>query len=525
MNRPLLHALAAIALLLCTSPALGQADACPSDLDGDGIVAGADLALVLGSWGPCKNCDGDVNGDHLVDGVDLAFVLTRWGGTCAPTTTSLSAAAGPLAGGVPVTVQGDHLLNPTGVTFGGSPASVVASTRTSVTVIAPARPEGAATVVINTQGGAVSAGSFAYYGAPTITAVTPNVGYAGGGQTVMVTGSGFYEAPSVRFGTSIAPSVALVSTTQMAVVVPPGAAGSSVSLSVSTPSGSGILPAAFSYTVVVPPWATILEAAPDPTIVTSESLRNAIILTGLAWRVRDASTQIEMVLIPPGTYAMGCSASNANGCLNDEYPVHQVNLTNPFYLGRYEVTQAQWAERIAVNPSYFQASNGFANSANRPVDRVTLSNCSGFLTATGMRLPTEAEWEFACRAGTTTAFHGSPGSPSGTNDDGVVGSIAWFVSNSGGQTRTVGGKAANGFGLHDMAGNVAEWVFGAYIGYTAEVQTNPVFPPPGSCCYAVLRGGSWNHSELSLRSSARMYGYGGGGYHSSLAGFRVARNP
>ena len=517
-------------LLLCTSPALGQADACPSDLDGDGIVAGADLALVLGSWGPCKTCDGDVNGDHLVDGVDLAFVLTRWGGTCAPTATSMSAAAGPLAGGIPVTIQGDHLLNPTGVTFGGSPASVVASTRTSVTVVAPTRPEGAATVLVTTQGGAVSAGSFSYYGVPTITAVTPNVGYAGGGGTVTVTGSGFYGSPSVRFGKSPAGSVTILSPTQLSAVTPPGEAGTSASLTVSTPSGVTTLPGAFNYVAfTVPTWATLVEATPDPAVMWDPTLRNAITATGFAWRVRDNGTGIEMVLIPPGTFNMGCSASSTSSCDSDENPVHSINLPNAFYLGRFEVTQAQWAANMGSNPSHFQPPNTAAADMNRPVERVSWNMIQGFLAATGLRLPTEAEWEFAYRAGTTTAFHGLTGYLNGTDDDTLVGNIAWFSGNNGAPststygTKAVGQKASNGFGLHDMAGNVYEWVNDWYSStyYAASPSTNPTGPAAGTA--RVWRGGSWDDDTRRVRSAWR--NGGGADGTSSGVGFRVARNP
>ena len=154
MNRPLLHALAAIALLLCTSPALGQADACPSDLDGDGIVAGADLALVLGSWGPCKTCDGDVNGDHLVDGVDLAFVLTRWGGTCAPTLDSISPNQVYTFGGPFVVLRGSRLLGATGVTFNGSRASSLSVIDSqTLRVLPPPGKSGAITVRVSTPAG------------------------------------------------------------------------------------------------------------------------------------------------------------------------------------------------------------------------------------------------------------------------------------------------------------------------------------------------------------------------------------
>ena len=107
----------------------------------------------------------------------------------------------------------------------------------------------------------------------------------------------------------------------------------------------------------VPAWATLLEAAPHPNVVTSASLRQAITATGLAWRVRDTATQIEFALIPPGTFNMGCSASQQSGCYSEENPVHQVTLTSAFYLGRHEVTQAQWRARMGSNPSGFQSAS------------------------------------------------------------------------------------------------------------------------------------------------------------------------
>ena len=95
--------------------------------------------------------------------------------------------------------------------------------------------------------------------------------------------------------------------------------------------------------IYVPQWATLVEALPDPAVVTDPMLRAAIEATGLAWRVRDTATQVEMLLVPPGTFQMGCiMASNLWRCWPWEQPVHQVTLTNAFYLGRYEVTQSQW---------------------------------------------------------------------------------------------------------------------------------------------------------------------------------------
>ncbi len=277
----------------------------------------------------------------------------------------------------------------------------------------------------------------------------------------------------------------------------------------------------------VPGWATLIEAEPDPAIVTSASLRAAITATGLPWRVRDNLTNIEMVLIPPGTFNMGCSASNQYGCFPAEIPVHAVTLTCPFYMGRYEVTQAQWTAVMGWNPSYFQTASAevpASEVANRPVEQVSWNTIQGFLSATGMRLPTEAEWEYAYRAGTTTAFHGWAGQPAGTNDDNLVGNIAWYAGNSGLLTRPVGGKAANGFGLHDIAGNVTEWVNDWYSGsyYASSPSTNP--PGPATGTSRAIRGGSWGGPSRRVRSSDRGEGVPPG-YPYANVGFRVARAP
>jgi len=276
--------------------------------------------------------------------------------------------------------------------------------------------------------------------------------------------------------------------------------------------------------IVVPPWATLVEASPDPSVVTDANLRAAITATGFAWRVRDTATQIEFVLIPSGTFNMGCSVSQSSGCASDENPVHQVTLTNAFYLGRYEVTQAQWTARMGSNPSGFQSASTqvpLAQVPQRPVEKVSWNTVQGFLSQTGMRLPTEAEWEYAYRAGTTTAFHGYTGQLSGTNNDNLLGNIAWFSMNSNSQTRPVGGKLGNGFGLHDMSGNVWEWVNDWYGSYSADAQTNPQGPASGS--YRVLRGGNWSDSSFYCRASDRSSLYPVNAFF--FIGFRVARDP
>jgi len=285
----------------------------------------------------------------------------------------------------------------------------------------------------------------------------------------------------------------------------------------------------------VPGWATLIESEPDPAVVTNSALRNAMRATGLAWRVRDNATQIEMMLVPPGTFSMGCSPASGYGCLANELPVHSVTLTCPFYIGRYEVTQTQWTAQMGSNPSFFVAANGYPGSGDRPVERVSWNQIQVFLTATGLRLPTEAEWEYAYRAGTTTAFHSMPGFTNGTNSEAQLGNIAWYYDNTCGAgaqcclapcgTRPVGELAPNALGLHDMSGNVWEWVNDWYSAsyYSVSPSKNPAGPATGT--YRVLRGGSWNYSSsFQLRSSYRNY-YSVPELSYFGYGFRVVREP
>jgi formylglycine-generating enzyme required for sulfatase activity len=186
-----------------------------------------------------------------------------------------------------------------------------------------------------------------------------------------------------------------------------------------------------------------------------------------------------------------------------------VTLTNAFYLGRFEVTQQQWFATMGSNPSNFQ---GYSDSPSRPVDRVSWNAIQGYLSATGFRLPTEAEWEYACRAGTQTPWY------DGSTDESTVGALAWIRSNSDIQTHAVGGKQANAFGFHDMLGNVWEWVNDWYGGYSSDAQSNPTGPV--SATYRVIRGGSWADYPDEVRSSHRGYGP----FCMLYFGFRVARN-
>ncbi len=161
------------------------------------------------------------------------------------------------------------------------------------------------------------------------------------------------------------------------------------------------------------------------------------------------SLGMEFVLLPAGTLQMGSSASEG---YHDEQPVHTVHLTRPFYLGKYEVTQGQWQAVMGSNPSLF------TGDPNRPVENVSWNDVQEFIRrlnaqegATLYRLPTEAEWEYAARAGTTTRW-------SFGDDASQLARYSWYSENAGGQTHPVGQLLPNPWGLYDMYGNVWEWV-------------------------------------------------------------------
>jgi len=226
---------------------------------------------------------------------------------------------------------------------------------------------------------------------------------------------------------------------------------------------------------------------------------------------------LAMKPIPAGTFQMG-EAGIAT-------PVHQVTLSQNFYMGTYEVTQAQWVAAMGSNPS------SFTGDTTRPVEKVSYDDITPFLAwletnkATicpnapagyVFRLPTEAEWEYACRAGTTTTYHWGDDA-SGT----LIGSFAWYSNNSGSTTHPVGTKAPNAWGLCDMAGNVWEWCQDWGAGYTADAQTDPVGPGSGST--RLLRGGLWFGDDSYCRSAYRHYYVPG--YRSGNLGFRVVLAP
>jgi formylglycine-generating enzyme required for sulfatase activity len=254
------------------------------------------------------------------------------------------------------------------------------------------------------------------------------------------------------------------------------------------------------------PWYTVLEQAPNPAVVTDAALRLKIVDSGFPWRIQDIGTGIEMLLVPPGTFLMGANPGDNEGWPN-ESPAHQVTITQPFYLGKTEVTQAQWQAKMGNNPSFYR---DYTESAVRPVDTVSWNDVAGFNAATGFRLPTEAEWEFACRAGTTTARY----------SDGDIGWWGDIYNQYYGGNRPVGGKIPNGYGFYDMLGNVSEWVQDWYGNYSLNSVKDPYGPSSGT--ERLLRGGSLYNWPIECRSACRSQ-HNPSGAKGRESGFRVAR--
>ncbi len=216
----------------------------------------------------------------------------------------------------------------------------------------------------------------------------------------------------------------------------------------------------------------------------------------------------EFVFVKGGCYRMGDTFGDGRP---DERPVHEV-CVNDFYLGKYEVTQGQWQGVMGYNPAYHK------NGDEYPVEQVSWNDVQGFIlklndkTGQFYRLPTEAEWEYAARSG------GKPEKYSGGGD---VDAVAWYQSTSGGKTRHVGTKAPNGLGIHDMSGNVWEWVQDWYGSgyYSGSPRNNPKGPSSGT--HRVARGGGWSAEVESCSSTDREYLIPAGGNNSM--GFRIVR--
>jgi formylglycine-generating enzyme required for sulfatase activity len=205
------------------------------------------------------------------------------------------------------------------------------------------------------------------------------------------------------------------------------------------------------------------------------------------------SVGMEFILVPPGKFEMGSPNREWNRDKDERH--HKVMISKPFYIQSTEVTQAQWRAVMGDNPSYF-------DSCDRcPVERVSWDDCQEFILRLNQmertikyRLPTEAEWEYACRAGSVTRF-------SFGDDDSRLSEYGWNINNSGGQTHPVGRKEPNAWGLYDMHGNVWEWCQDWYRKYRPFRATDPQGPSQGS--NRVYRGGGWNDPSWDCRSAER----------------------
>ena len=220
---------------------------------------------------------------------------------------------------------------------------------------------------------------------------------------------------------------------------------------------------------------------------------------------------MEFVLIPAGSFMMGSPASEEER--DSDETQRKVTISKPFYLQTTEVTQSQWQAVMGSNPSHFKGGNN-------PVERVSWNDAQEFIKRLNWkegtnkyRLPTEAQWEYACRAGSDAAY-------SFGDDKGRLGDYAWYWGNSGGKTHAAGGKRPNRFGLYDMHGNVWEWCTDRYGDYASGSVTDPEGAPGGSV--RVDRGGSWGSNPDHLRSANRDWDFPDN--RDGNIGFRVARD-
>jgi formylglycine-generating enzyme required for sulfatase activity len=239
------------------------------------------------------------------------------------------------------------------------------------------------------------------------------------------------------------------------------------------------------------------------------------VVPGLGWATefRDCDTCPVMVTVPAGSFLMGSDPNWENGS-NHEHPRHRVTIGAAFAIGKFDVTQAEYFAVMGANPSDFKGMT-------RPVEEVNWEEAREFVkrlsarTGKPYRLPTEAEWEYAARAGTETPW-------SFGDDESKLPLYAWFSGNSGSQTHPVGQLRPNGFGLYDMHGNVWQWVEDCWHDTYQGAPVNGSAWTASGCDRRVLRGGSWNYIPIGVRSANRdwlapVY------RDRNIYGFRVAR--
>lgn len=257
------------------------------------------------------------------------------------------------------------------------------------------------------------------------------------------------------------------------------------------------------------------------TIVVQPSVAVATAsLPNIARKIGVCISDAPFVYIPPGTFIMG-SPEHEQGREIDERQ-HKVTLTKGYFIQTTPVTQEQWQEVMGRNPSYFlHEGEGY------PVESVSLNDCLEFIWRVNnkrnypYRLPTEAEWEYACRAGTTTSFFNGEIAKNLLLLDPYLDAIGWYCGNSGNSTHPVAEKQQNGWGLFDMHGNVCEWCRDQYEEYPVMPQIDPKRLTFGRGC--VARGGSWQGESRNCRAASR-FCYPPD-FRSNFVGFRMVREP
>jgi formylglycine-generating enzyme required for sulfatase activity len=239
--------------------------------------------------------------------------------------------------------------------------------------------------------------------------------------------------------------------------------------------------------------ATLCEIAPRPP-KPAERPRPGVAAPAAGTGRENPKDGLRYMWIPPGTFMMGCSPGDGE-CGGNETPAHQVTITKGFWMGQTEVTVAAYRRFVGSTGAQMPPAPDFNvgwNSKDMPITNVSWDDATAFCGWAGGRLPTEAEWEYAARAGSTEAQYGP------------VDEVAWYSNNSGGKTHEVGQKRANGFGLYDMLGNVWEWVNDWYD--PNYYQNSPAQDPSGPARGQgrVLRGGSWYNDPRVVRVSIRV---------------------
>jgi formylglycine-generating enzyme required for sulfatase activity len=278
--------------------------------------------------------------------------------------------------------------------------------------------------------------------------------------------------------------------------------GQVVAYNYSAQAGYGGLQVRLDNNLVAASGTVTMDA--DHTLSVSADAVNNTKLTYSNGVLTANGIRYELLLIPSGRFQMGSDSPEA---FPDEQPVHAVTITKPFWLGRTEVTQGLWQAVMGNNPANFKKGD------NYPVETITNDECHRFIDKVNQmlggnffRLPTEAEWEYACRAGTTAERYGD------------IDAIAWHGNNARAETHPVGQKQPNAFGLYDMLGNVGEICQDRYGPYSSMDQTDPTGPTFGN--YRTRRGAGFDGPPECIRSARR--GVYSPSYCCASLGFRLA---